>query len=55
MRRRTLKGPKGDIQPTGKRGELHLCEVFRVRGGKIVEGRSYFDRLSLLEQLGVSG
>ena len=49
-----LVSPAGTIQPTGRRLELHLVESVRVRDGKIVEGRTYFDVLSMMSQLGVS-
>jgi steroid delta-isomerase-like uncharacterized protein len=49
----TLSGPGGAIPATGRRVELKLAEVFRFRGGKIVEFRSYFDAFSLFQQLGI--
>jgi ketosteroid isomerase-like protein len=49
----TFRTPAGDLPPTSRRGELRFCELFRFRDGKIVEGRSYFDVLSLLRQLGI--
>jgi steroid delta-isomerase-like uncharacterized protein len=44
----------GAIPATGKKVELSCCEVFRMRDGKIVSGRLYYDSLSLLQQLGVA-
>ncbi|TMC49678.1 MAG: ester cyclase [Chloroflexi bacterium] len=50
----TLTGPGGDIPATGRRFELDYCDVFKVRDGKVVAHRVYFDQLSLLGQLGVT-
>ncbi|HSD19366.1 MAG TPA: ester cyclase [Anaeromyxobacter sp.] len=49
----TLKGPTGDVQATGRRLEIPMVEVYRFRGGKIVEGRCYFDAFSFFKQLGL--
>ena len=35
----TMKGPTGDLRATGRRVELPLAEVYRLRNGKIVESR----------------
>lgn len=42
------------IAATGKRIELHGVDVYRYSAGKRVETWSYFDRLDLLRQLGVT-
>jgi steroid delta-isomerase-like uncharacterized protein len=42
------------IPATGKRGELPCCEALRLRDGKIVSGRIYYDMLTLLRQLGIA-
>ncbi len=49
-----LAGPGGTLPATGKHGELACCEIFRLRDGKIVSGRFYYDALTLLTQLGVA-
>jgi steroid delta-isomerase-like uncharacterized protein len=49
----TLGGPGGDIPATGRRVELPLAEFFRLRDGKIVELRYYFDAFSMFRQLGI--
>jgi steroid delta-isomerase-like uncharacterized protein len=41
------------IEPTGKTCEVRCVEIFRVRGGKIVRARMFYDALSVLRQLGV--
>jgi steroid delta-isomerase-like uncharacterized protein len=46
-----LAMPGGELAPTGRPVELHLCDVFRIVDGKVVSYRSYYDALSLLQQL----
>ena len=41
------------IQPTGKRVSVPGVVFYRIAGGKIVEFRGQFDRMSLMQQLGV--
>jgi steroid delta-isomerase-like uncharacterized protein len=41
------------VPPTGRAATLHGVSVTRISGLKIVEERGYFDRLALLQQLGV--
>ncbi len=48
-----LRGPDGEIPPTGRRVEFELCEVYQIREGKIVSARTYFDAAGLMSQLGV--
>jgi len=48
-----LKSPAGDIPPTGKRLEGEFIGINEYRGDKAVRGSLLFDRLDLLEQLGV--
>lgn len=49
----TLNGPAGPIPPTGKSVEVRMCEVHRLRGGKVIDGRSYFDSTTMMRQLGL--
>lgn len=49
----TLRTPGGDIPATGRRVELTFFEEYEVQGEVIVSERLLFDRLELLEQLGV--
>ncbi|MEX2553295.1 MAG: ester cyclase [Actinomycetota bacterium] len=51
--RGTLRTPGGDIPPTGRSAEFTFSETAEVRNGAMVSVRLYFDRLELLEQLGV--
>ncbi|MGA8014332.1 MAG: nuclear transport factor 2 family protein [Candidatus Dormiibacterota bacterium] len=45
--------PMGDIPPTGRRVEGAFVDVFEIRDGLIVADRLSFDRLELMEQLGL--
>jgi len=47
-----LHMPTGDVPPTGRLVELRFCDVYRIRNGKIVSYRSYYDALSFMQQLG---
>ena|SRR2546421_4405945 len=49
----TLKSPMGDVPPTGRKVRGEYVSVFDVRDGKVVAQRLTFDRLLLLEQLGL--
>jgi predicted ester cyclase len=49
----SLTTPGGAIPPTGKRLQMKYCDLFRVREGKIVEHRVYFDQVEFLTQLGL--
>jgi predicted ester cyclase len=49
-----LKSPRGEIPATGRRVEMSFVEVYRLRNGKICEGRIYFDTGTMLAQLGLS-
>jgi len=48
-----LKTPGGDVPPTGRQMELHFCSVVKVQDGKIVEGRDYYDGMTVATQLGM--
>lgn len=43
----------GDIPATGRPFEVHICDVYKIKDGKIVRHSTYYDTLSLLQQLGV--
>lgn len=47
----TLNTQQGDIPPSGKTVELPFCDVLLIRDGKVIEGHSYYDRMSLIEQV----
>jgi ketosteroid isomerase-like protein len=48
-----LHHPMGDIPPTGRPVRIGYIQVLRFRGGQHVSFNLMFDRLSMLEQLGV--
>jgi ketosteroid isomerase-like protein len=50
----TFSTPGGDIPSTGQRLVLTFSDGIEVAGGRIRSGRCHFDRLELLEQLGVA-
>jgi len=52
--RGVLRTPMGDIPPTGRSVEGPYIQVFRVRGDRIVEQNLMFDRMNLMEQLGLT-
>ena len=49
-----LHGASGDIPPTGRSVELDYIQVLRFRAGKHVSFHLVFDRLLMLEQLGLA-
>ncbi|MBJ6760568.1 ester cyclase [Myxococcaceae bacterium JPH2] len=48
-----LSSPQGPIAPTQRRVELRLVDVYLFRDGKVTGGRTYFDAMSLMRQLGL--
>ena len=48
-----MQTPMGEVPATGKQIELHFCSVVKVRDGKIVEGRDYYDAMTIASQLGL--
>ena len=48
-----LHSPAGDIPPTGRRVALDYIHVLRYRNGEHVSFNLMFDRLLMLEQLGL--
>jgi len=48
-----LHGPMGDIPPTGRSVEVDYIHVLRYRDSKHVSFNLMFDRLMMLEQLGL--
>jgi heme-degrading monooxygenase HmoA/ketosteroid isomerase-like protein len=49
----TLRGPLGDITPTGRAARTEFCGVYRFDDGKITGFHLYFDQMELLSQLGI--
>jgi predicted ester cyclase/heme-degrading monooxygenase HmoA len=50
----TLRGPAGEIAPTGRRAEINFCGVYEFEEGKITSFHLYFDQAEMLRQLGVT-
>ena len=48
-----LHGPAGEVPPTGRPVKISYTQVLRFRHGKHVSFNLMFDRLSMLEQLGL--
>ncbi|WP_082649238.1 ester cyclase [Ruegeria atlantica] len=48
-----LESSLGSFEPTGRRQETRYCSVMRVKDGKVVEGRDYYDAASIVQQLGL--
>jgi steroid delta-isomerase-like uncharacterized protein len=48
-----LHGPAGDIPPTGRPVSVDYIQVLRFRDGRHVSFHQMFDRLLMLEQLGL--
>ncbi len=48
-----LHGPMGDVPPTGRSVRVDYIQVLRFRDGKHVSFNLMFDRLEMLEQLGL--
>ena len=48
-----LHGPMGDVPPTGRSVRVRYIQVLRFQDGKHVSFNLMFDRLSMLEQLGL--
>jgi predicted ester cyclase len=49
-----LRGPAGEIPPTGRHVEVGYIQVLRFHDGKHVSFNLIFDRLMMLEQLGLA-
>jgi predicted ester cyclase len=48
-----LRTPDGEIPPTGKPITMHEAQLAKVRNGKAISMRSYFDRMDMMAQLGL--
>ena len=43
----------GEFPPTGKYMKARYCSVMRIKDGKVIEGRDYYDSSSIARQLGL--
>ena len=50
----TLRGPAGEIAPTGRKAEINFCGVYEFEEGKITSFHLYFDQAEMLRQLGIT-
>jgi steroid delta-isomerase-like uncharacterized protein len=48
-----IRTPDGEIPATGRSMEARFCAISRVRDGKLVESRDYYDLGSIMQQLGL--
>jgi len=48
-----LETPDGEVPPTGRRIEIEFSVVARARDGLLVDGREYYDSMTLVTQLGL--
>jgi steroid delta-isomerase-like uncharacterized protein len=48
-----MQTPMGEVPPTGVKLELHFCSIVKVRDGKIVEERDYYDAMTIATKLGL--
>jgi ketosteroid isomerase-like protein len=48
-----LESSLGTFEPSGRRQESRYCSVMRVKDGKVVEGRDYYDAATIAQQLGL--
>lgn len=48
-----LRPPTGEVPPTGKPVTLPICEVWRIRDGKLASLINYADGVTALAQLGL--
>jgi limonene-1,2-epoxide hydrolase len=51
----TLRGPGGEIAPTGRTATVDFCGVYEFEEGKITSFHLYFDQAEMLSQLGITG
>jgi heme-degrading monooxygenase HmoA/limonene-1,2-epoxide hydrolase len=51
----TLRGPAGEIAPTGRTATVDFCGVYEFEEGKITSYHLYFDQAEMLSQLGITG
>ena len=50
-----LVTPHGEIPPSGKAIDLPFADFFRVSDGKIASHFTYWDQLTMMQQLGATG
>jgi ketosteroid isomerase-like protein len=48
-----LQSNLGIFSPSNRKMEIRYCSVMRVANGKVVEGRDFYDSISIVRQLGL--
>jgi len=48
-----FRTPSGEIPPTGKSIRIRQAQVVEMKSGKAISIRAYFDRMQMMEQLGL--
>ena len=48
-----LMTPNGPIPPTGREVEFVVCEVWKVKNGKLASIHNYYDNAGIMRQLGL--
>jgi predicted ester cyclase len=49
-----MKGPDGKvIPPTGKKFNVEYCTVAHWKNGEILEEKLFYDKMSLMQQIGL--
>lgn len=51
--RGTHKGDLMGISPTNRQAIVHVCNITEIRDGKVYSVREYFDKMHLMQQLGI--
>jgi steroid delta-isomerase-like uncharacterized protein len=46
-----LKTPQGVIPPTNKKSEMRLLDIWELRDGIVIRGRTYLDAATMAEQM----
>lgn len=45
--------PDGEFMPTNKKLSLSICEVTRLKNGKVINVRTYYDTGTIMKSLGI--
>jgi predicted ester cyclase len=48
-----LRGPAGDVPPTGRQADFRWAAAYETRGDELLSEHLYFDQVELLGQLGL--
>jgi steroid delta-isomerase-like uncharacterized protein len=48
-----LRTAIGDFPPTNRKIEVQYCSVMKIKNGKVISGRDYYDVSTILRQLGL--